>query len=115
MKPFVSSFCLCLSRSLCGLALGATLGFSGLLATSTTVQAAVCMNHKNLVSFLSDRYSEAPRALGLVEDRGLMEVYVSDKGTWTIVLTTAQGIACILAAGDTWEEHEMQLSAGPEF
>ena len=76
-------------------------------------QSAVCMNHKSLVQFLGDRYAEAPRALGLVEDRGLVEVFVSDNGTWTIVMTTAQGIACILAAGDEWEE--MERPEGPEY
>ena len=111
MKPFFIS----LSRSVCGLAIGTAIGLTSMLVNSDSAQAAVCMKHKNLVTFLSDRYSEAPRALGLVEDRGLMEVYVSTKGTWTIVMTTAQGVACILAAGDTWEENEMQLSAGPEF
>lgn len=113
MKPFVSS--LNLNRLICGSLLAATLGLPSLLISSDTAAAAVCMNHKNLVTFLSDRYSEAPRALGLVEDRGLMEVYTSEKGTWTIVMTTAHGIACILAAGDTWEENKMQLSAGPEY
>lgn len=113
MKPFVSMKCSV--RSTSRLIIGATFVLSGLLATSISASAAVCMNHKNLVSFLSDRYSEAPHALGLVEDRGLMEVYVSEKGTWTIVMTTAQGIACIIAAGDTWEESEVQLSSGPEY
>ena len=99
---------------------GQNIGITRLIAAVLAVflwalpaNAAVCMNHKNLVSFLSDRYSEAPRALGLVEDRGLMEIYVSQSGTWTIVMTTAQGIACIIAAGDTWEEKELQL--GPEY
>ncbi|MBZ0217862.1 MAG: hypothetical protein K8F25_14990 [Fimbriimonadaceae bacterium] len=117
MKPFFVGKCSVRSTSklIPKLILCAALALSGVLATGLSASAAVCMNHKNLVTFLSDRYSEAPRALGLVEDRGLMEVYVSDKGTWTIVMTTAQGIACILAAGDTWEETELQLSAGPEY
>ena len=113
MKPLVSSTVI--GRAVGGVALATTFGLTALLASAVPSQAAVCMKHKNLVSFLSDRYSEAPRALGLVEDRGLMEVYVSDKGTWTIVMTTAQGVACILAAGDTWEESELQLSSGPEY
>jgi len=113
MKPFVSNASL--GRTLCGLALGTALGLTGLLASGVSAEAAVCMKHKKLVSFLSDRYSEAPRALGLVEDRGLMEVYVSNKGTWTIVMTTTKGVACILAAGDTWEENELVVSSGPEY
>lgn len=85
------------------------------LAASQPAEAAVCMKHDYLVSFLSEKHSEAPRALGLVADRGLMEVYVSHSGTWTIVMTTTQGVACIIAAGDTWEEQEITASIHPEF
>jgi len=77
--------------------------------------AAICMHHENLVSFLSGRHDEFPRALGLVADRGLMEVYVSPAGTWTIVMTTPRGVACIIAAGDTWEEQQIRADAGTEF
>ncbi|MBL4758311.1 MAG: hypothetical protein JKY32_11980 [Rhizobiales bacterium] len=84
-------------------------------AIVTTADAAICMYHENLVSFLSGRHNELPRALGLVADRGLMEVYVSPAGTWTIVMTTPTGVACVIAAGDTWEEQQIRADAGTEF
>ena len=88
---------------------------SCILSAPAPAQAAVCMEHKILVSYLTQEYSEAPRALGLVTDSNVMEVYVSKKGTWTIVLTTAQGVACIVAAGDTWEEVKIAMNDGPEY
>ena len=87
----------------------------GILFASATAQAAVCMEHKTLVSYLSEKFAEMPRALGLVASSNVMEVYVSKKGTWTIVLTTAQGVACIVAAGDTWEDVKFALNEGPEY
>lgn len=76
--------------------------------------AAVCMKHKTLVGYLSAKFNEQPKAVGLVASAGLMEVYVSAEGTWTIVMTTPQGIACIVAAGDTWEDVKSSPVA-PEF
>ena len=88
---------------------------SGILLAPAAAQATVCMEHKTLVSYLSQKFSETPRALGLVASRNVMEVYVSEEGTWTIVLTTAEGIACIVAAGDTWEDIKIAMSKGPEY
>jgi len=107
MEPLVRCMRICGTAGALALAVGA-------LFAPTKADAAVCMQHKTLVSYLSDKFSEMPRALGLVASRGVMEVYVSQKGTWTIVLTTAQGIACIVAAGDTWEDIKVALNEDPE-
>lgn len=78
--------------------------------------AATCMSHKALVSYLTERFEESPRAIGLVASRNVMEVFASDKGTWTIVMTSTRGVACIVAAGDTWEDIDVVLNAGaPEY
>ena len=38
-----------------------------------------------------------------------MEVYASEKtGSWTILLTKPDGVACLVASGGMWEPH-----AGP--
>jgi hypothetical protein len=87
----------------------------GALFAPGAADAAVCMEHKMLVSYLTERFDETPRALGLVASRNVMEVYVSEKGTWTIVMTTTQGVACIVAAGDTWEDVKVALNEDPEY
>ena len=74
------------------------------VAGSIPASASVCMNHKTLTGYLSEKFKEEPKAVGLVEQQNLMEVFVSAKGTWTIVMTSTQGVSCIIAAGDTWEE-----------
>jgi hypothetical protein len=77
-------------------------------------QAAVCMKREELVSYLTSKFQETPRAVGLVANRGVMEVYVAEAGTWTIVITSVSGTACIVAAGDTWDEVEVAGLLGPE-
>ncbi len=113
MKPF--KFKHRLSRLVATGLFGAAVFLFPQSAIITSADAAICMHHENLVSFLSGRHDELPRALGLVADRGLMEVYVSPAGTWTIVMTTPTGVACIIAAGDTWEEQQIHADAGTEF
>jgi hypothetical protein len=77
--------------------------------------ASVCLERNKLVSYLAERFSEKPRALGLVQSANVMEVYVSGQGTWTIVVTNPHGLACIVAAGDTWEDVQLAMSEGPEL
>jgi hypothetical protein len=102
------------SRGFCGTA-GALALAGGVLFAPAAADAAVCMQHKMLVSYLTERFDETPRALGLVASRNVMEVYVSEKGTWTIVMTTVQGVACIIAAGDTWEAVKVAMAEDPEY
>lgn len=74
-----------------------------LLTTTQQANAKVCSDRKKLAAYLSKKYNEVPQALGLVSNTGLMEVYVSPKGTWSILMTSTDGIACLIAAGDHWE------------
>ena len=52
----------------------------------------VCGDRTSLLKTLSDKYKEAPRALGLSSSgKAMFEVYTSKKGTWTILMTTTTG------------------------
>lgn len=53
---------------------------------------------------LSKKYDEAPVAFGLQTNGNLLQIYASaDKGTWTVISTSPAGLACIVAAGKSWE------------
>ncbi len=63
-----------------------------------------CHNATEIAKQLSSKYDEAPVAFGLQSNGNLLQVYASDeKGTWTVVSTTPNGLSCIVAAGKTWE------------
>lgn len=67
--------------------------------------ASRCGQHTKIVDFLEKRYGETPRGIGLVSDTGVMQVYVSEEnGTWTILVTNAEGQACLMASGKGWED-----------
>lgn len=65
-----------------------------------------CTNREKLINFLTSEYSETLQVMGLVDNSGVMEIYVSEKGTWTIVVTSPKGTSCVIGAGDNWEAIE---------
>ncbi len=86
---------------------------SAVLATTiATANAAACGNRKSVVEYLTKKYREQPRAMGMVSSSGVMEILVSEKGSWSILVTTATGRTCIVAAGDNWEDIRIKAS-GP--
>lgn len=65
---------------------------------------ATCGQRDNIVSQLEERYGESRRSMGLQQGRGIVEVWASDEtGTWTIVITTPQGLTCLMAAGEAFQ------------
>ena len=61
-----------------------------------------CAPHNELVEHLASKYDEHQIALG-AETRGpMVEVFVSAGGTWTLIVTTPDKNACVVAAGENW-------------
>ncbi|MCP5072226.1 MAG: hypothetical protein GY947_02885 [Rhodobacteraceae bacterium] len=63
-----------------------------------------CGSHKKLTKALTGKYKEARKGLGLVGNRRVMEVFVSESGSWTLVMTDLNGVSCIIAAGHSWQD-----------
>lgn len=71
------------------------------------VGARICEDRATVLDQLSNRYSEAPVAMGLATNGSVLEVLSSGEGTsWTIILTGADGISCVLATGESWQARE---------
>ena len=68
--------------------------------------ANTCTDRDRLTGFLSEKYDEEPIAIGMIDRSGVMEVYLSEGGSWTIVVTSANGLSCVIAAGKAWEDLE---------
>lgn len=70
-------------------------------APGTALSATQCGRHDSVVSFLGDRYGEIRHGIGIAGNDAVMEIFASaDTGTWTIVVTTADGATCLLASGE---------------
>ncbi len=93
-----------------------TLAISAGLSLAATAAAAQpqCNDRAHVLELLAKKYKEAPIAAGVTNSGGLVEVLSDGKGgTWTIIVTTPQGISCLVAAGEGWRNME-QLAHEPE-
>ncbi|MEI2297532.1 hypothetical protein [Ensifer sp. MJa1] len=84
---------------------------AGLLATGVTAhsipassQIAVnCADRAQVSDFLARQYQEKPAATALINPQAIMEVYASDSGSWTLIVTDVNGRSCVILAGKNWE------------
>ena len=64
-----------------------------------------CAKREEINVLLSERYGEEPRSMGVSESGdAAFELFVSPGGTWTITMTTSNGLSCVMAAGKHWED-----------
>jgi hypothetical protein len=79
-------------------------------ASSALAVEVQCAKHKQMVGLLSKKYSENPVAMGTVNADRYMQIFVSNEGTWTVLVTKTNGEACIVAAGNNWEKLPLLLA-----
>lgn len=57
-----------------------------------------------IIARLHTGYHESISALGLSATGGVMELYTSEDGTWTLILTQPNGMSCLVAVGEGWQD-----------
>jgi hypothetical protein len=78
-------------------------------ASAQSLSPAACAERGQALSHLSVKYSEAPVAMGLANNGGVVEVTVNETGTsWSILITMPNGKTCLIAAGEHWEKLQPQ-------
>ena len=77
------------------------------MPTNAANAAPACGERAKFTKHLDAKYKEQPRALGVSQTgKALFEVYVSQEGSWTLLMTTSKGASCIMAAGHSWQESD---------
>ncbi|MDV7145197.1 hypothetical protein R3X27_21145 [Tropicimonas sp. TH_r6] len=67
-------------------------------------QQRSCGQRDPIVERLAEKYGESRQSIGLGADNSLLEVYASpDTGSWTILVTYASGLSCLMATGQNFE------------
>lgn len=88
---------------LCALTAGAAI----YLATATDAlaqQGRNCAPRDSVVDRLAQGYGESRKSMGLGANNAVVEVFASDEtGTWTITVTTPNGLTCLVASGQSFE------------
>lgn len=94
------------------------LAFGSLVTFSTAAFAEGTRNcgpRDDVVAHLAKGYGETAQSIGLDARGGLLEVYAStDSGSWTVTLTSPQGVTCMIASGQSFETLAGTLAAKGE-
>ena len=66
------------------------------------------------MSLLGTKHQEATKAIGVTNSGGLLELFSTEDGsTWTLIVTSPDGCAYLVAAGTDWRGIAWNLK-GPE-
>lgn len=63
---------------------------------------ARCGKHKDVVAFLGTKFKETRKGMGLINAGQMMELYISDAGSWTVLITRPDGVTCFGPVGKNW-------------
>ena len=91
------------------LAMASIVSASLLMVATSNVDAAqrMCGERAKLANFLKKKYQEAPIGLGVGgSGKTVYEVFTSQKGTWTVMMTMTTGKSCIMATGHSWRDDD---------
>ncbi|UCH74032.1 MAG: hypothetical protein JSU82_17225 [Rhodospirillales bacterium] len=87
------------------------LAVASFMCSPAIAQQAVCGDRDEIVARLESGYQESTTGIGLSASGGLVELYTSEKGTWTLMLSQPNGVSCLMAAGDNWEQVDRAKTA----
>ena len=92
-----------------------TVGAGVYLALATDVMAQSARNcgpREVVVDRLAHGYGEARQSMGLGANNSVVEVFASEEtGSWTITVTSVNGLTCLVASGQSFEELAEALPA----
>jgi photosystem II stability/assembly factor-like uncharacterized protein len=77
---------------------------------------AACGPHPDVIKALGDRFHETQSATALTSAGTLLEVLTADDGsTWTIIVSRPDGLSCVVAAGQNWQDKANQAATSIAF
>lgn len=101
-----------LSTITLGSALAATAVFASLALAQPAQAQQICGQRDEIVAALQRDYKEQPTAMGVVDKNVIMEVFVSEGGTWTMIASGTDGNSCIIASGEGWDGGKATVDVG---
>lgn len=83
---------------------------TALIFTAAATSQASAQNARNcgprtaVVDRLANGYGETRQSIGLGTNNAVVEVFASqESGSWTITVTTPNGLTCLVASGQSFE------------
>lgn len=87
----------------------------GLTATAMPAAAqSMCFSRTQAIENLKSNYGENISARGLSTDGKVMyELLTSENGSWTLLMTHADGQTCMVGSGENWTAIKAVKAKGP--
>lgn len=81
---------------------GALLSSLSACAASPAMAQPPCAPRDDLAARLAEHYAETTVGRGADTNGLTVELFASPAGTWTLLVTTPDGIGCVIAVGEDW-------------
>ncbi|MDX8525103.1 hypothetical protein RFM68_11335 [Mesorhizobium sp. MSK_1335] len=65
--------------------------------------AAQCAARADIIKALGDKFHESEAGRGLINPNVVLEIFVSDQGSWTVLASDTKGQSCVLSVGEGWD------------
>ena len=72
------------------------------LAMPAQAQTPLCAPREYLIAELVLRFSERLEHVGLQGDNTMVEIWISETGSFTVLITGPDGLSCVIASGGNW-------------
>lgn len=73
-------------------------------------RSVACASHATIIKMFDDMFHETQSATALTSAGTLLEVLTaSDGSTWTIIVSRPDGLSCVVAAGQNWQDKVNQM------
>ena len=90
-----------MTRHLMATALFASIAICGAAAQADA--AAQCAPRADIIKALGDKFHESEAGRGLINPNVVLEIFVSDQGSWTVLASDTKGQSCVLSVGEGWD------------
>jgi len=80
-------------------------------APPALAQQVACGPREKIVERLAGQFSEQLAGAGLQSERQYVEIWAAPEGgTFTVLVTRADGLSCIVAAGRHWHQRRLEVA-----
>lgn len=74
-----------------------------LLSTQAAKARQVCAPHEKAALQLEQKFNEQVVGRGLTPNgKSMVELFVSQSGSWTVLISEPNGRSCVVATGESW-------------
>ncbi len=87
-----------------------TAAFALFLSTQAANAQQACSSHDEAMLQLEKQFSEQVAGRGLATNgKQMLELLVSETGSWTVLVSDPRGRSCVVASGENWQAKTLVL------